>query len=303
MKAYIDKLIKREFTEIISLGAVVLIGFLAIGGGFFIVATNISGLKNQVASSTVILNQRIENLEAALATTTLTSQELAERLADQQDKADSIADDLDDISDTVGTLEKLSKTDRELLQKYSKVYFLSDNYVPMRLKDIDVEYVNDPTKTFEFHALALPYLENMFEAAKDDGVELKVVSAYRSFGTQSGLKAGYLVTYGYGANTFAADQGYSEHQLGTTLDITTLGQNVNLTVGFENTPAFTWLTDNAYKYGFILSYPKGNQYYQYEPWHWRFVGKSLATKLHRDGINFSDMDQRDIDAYLVKIFN
>ena len=73
--------------------------------------------------------------------------------------------------------------------------------------------------------------------------------------------------------------------------------------GFDKTPEYKWLTDNAYKYGFVISYPAGNKYYKYEPWHWRFVGVALATKLHEDGIYFYDMDQRLIDNYLANIFD
>ena len=99
-----------------------------------------------------------------------------------------------------------------------------------------------------------------------------------------------------------AGQGYSEHQLGTTLDFITPGQNGNLT-GFDKTDAYLWLQNNAYKYGFILSYPKGNTYYMYEPWHWRFVGIKLATYLHDTNLNFYNMDQRDIDKYLINTFD
>lgn len=299
MKDYIQKIILQS-REIAILGGVVLVGFVLVAGGFFFMFKSTSDFKKEVATSNKLLNDKLENLEAALATTTLSSAELAERL---KKETEDFKDTIDDISDTVGTLEKLSKTDRELLQKYSKVYFLSDNYVPMRLSNIDKNYLSDPTKNLQFHASALRYLEDMLDAAKDQDIDIRVVSAYRSFGTQSGLKASYLTTYGTGANAFAADQGYSEHQLGTTLDLTAFGQGVDLTTTFENTDAFKWLSANAYRYGFVLSYPPGNKYYQYEPWHWRFVGKSLATRLYRDGIHFSDMDQREIDTYLVKIFN
>ncbi|MEK7495870.1 MAG: D-alanyl-D-alanine carboxypeptidase family protein, partial [Patescibacteria group bacterium] len=64
-----------------------------------------------------------------------------------------------------------------------------------------------------------------------------------------------------------------------------------------------WLTENAYKYGFILSYPKQNTYYRFEPWHWRFVGVALATKLHDGNKYFYDLSQREIDQYLVSIFD
>jgi D-alanyl-D-alanine carboxypeptidase len=111
------------------------------------------------------------------------------------------------------------------------------------------------------------------------------------------------VTYGSGANQFSADQGYSEHQLGTTVDLTTEGVKIPLTTNFEDTPSYKWLSENAYRYGFTLSYPKNNLYYEYEPWHWRFVGVELATKLYNEKIYFSDMEQRIIDTFLVNIFD
>jgi len=55
-----------------------------------------------------------------------------------------------------------------------------------------------------------------------------------------------------------------------------------LILKFNKTKAYQWLLNNAYKYGFILSYPENNEYYIYEPWHWRFVGIKLATKLHNE---------------------
>jgi len=72
---------------------------------------------------------------------------------------------------------------------------------------------------------------------------------------------------------------------------------------FEQTNAYQWLLENAYKYGFILSYPENNSFYQYEPWHFRFVGKSLARYLHEEKQNFYDVSQAKIDAYLINIFD
>ena len=108
--------------------------------------------------------------------------------------------------------------------------------------------------------------------------------------------------YGVGANQFSADQGYSEHQLATTVDLITKGLGGQLP-GFDKTDAYKWLEKRAYKYGFILSYPSGNSYYMYEPWHWRFVGVKLATYLHNTDRNFYDIDQREIDTYLSNIFD
>lgn len=206
------------------------------------------------------------------------------------------------ISGTVGTLEKLSKTDPELLQKYSKVFFLNEHYAPPRLAEIEKVYTYDEKRPEKIHASVRGHLEDLLEDAKDDDVELYVKSAYRSFEEQSALKSAYSVTYGAGtANQFSADQGYSEHQLGTTVDFITKGLGGSLT-GFEKTPGYAWLQKNAYKYGFVLSYPEKNTYYVFEPWHWRYVGIKLATYLHNKNKNFYDLEQRQIDEYLVDIF-
>jgi D-alanyl-D-alanine carboxypeptidase len=155
----------------------------------------------------------------------------------------------------------------------------------------------------QFLSEATPHLISLLSFAKASGITLYVKSGYRSFAEQRSLKSAYSVTYGAGtANTFSADQGYSEHQLGTTVDFITVGLNGQL-AGFDKTPAFLWLQDNAHKYGFVLSYPKGNKYYMYEPWHWRFVGVKLATYLHDNKLNFYDLDQREIDKYLANIFD
>ncbi|MCH8871748.1 M15 family metallopeptidase, partial [candidate division KSB1 bacterium] len=146
------------------------------------------------------------------------------------------------------------------------------------------------------------HLENLIDDAAGGGVTLWIVSAYRSFGTQSSLKAAYRISYGSGANAFSADQGYSEHQLGTTIDFTTRNLGGGLS-GFNDTEAYQWLLDNAYRYGFVLSYPEGNAYYIFEPWHWRFVGTELAHQLNRDTTNFYDAPQREIDEYLLNIFD
>ncbi len=229
-------------------------------------------------------------------------QTLEEKYDEESGRNKDFEKQIRDIGKTVGVLDKLSKTDEELLQKYSKVYFLNENHIPSSLQTIPEKFMLAGRQEQEFHADALPFLENMLNDAARDGIELKVLSAYRSFDTQAGLKGAYTQTYGSGANTFSADQGYSEHQLGTTLDLTDPATDGPYT-SFKNTEAFTWLLNNAYKHGFVLSYPEDNTYYIFEPWHWRFVGEDLAEYLHENDLNFYDLDQRLIDTYLVKIFD
>lgn len=235
----------------------------------------------------------------------LTEEELSDaetNLRNEKDRNDAMEEQIVEIAGTVSDLDKLSKTDEELLQKYSKVYFLNEHYVPEALEEIADEWKYDESRSHQLHAKVMPFFEDMLEEAKEDEIELWAVSAYRSFDEQAHLKGHYLVTYGSGANAFSADQGFSEHQLGTTVDFTTRGLGGGLS-GFGNTEAYQWLLDNAHKFGFTLSYPEGNQYYVYEPWHWRFVGKDLADDLHDAGASIYDWEQREIDQYLLNIFD
>ena len=276
---------------------------LLIGLGFFGVIWYMDyryeDMKGEIAKSN-------ETLEIAVAELDKKIKSLAEvfesTLTAEQKKNRTLRRELDDITEAVDTLGRVATTDRDLLKKYSKTYFLNENYSPLELDAIDPEFRGPTSGNYQVLADVALFLEDLFDAAKEDGLALLGQSAYRSFGTQSELKASYLVTYGSGANKFSADQGYSEHQLGTAIDFTNSGLGGQLE-GFDRTPEYLWLLENAHKYGFILSYPAGNAYYKFEPWHWRFVGVALAKKLHADNIHFYDMDQRVIDSYLVQIFD
>jgi LAS superfamily LD-carboxypeptidase LdcB len=203
--------------------------------------------------------------------------------------------------DQINTLKRTEEIDDELLKKYSKYYFLNENYSPKVLTPLGADFV-EPGKNISLVPEVKFRLENMILNAKNSGVKILVNSGYRSFEEQKGLKSRYSLVYGLTkANQFSADQGYSEHQLGTTVDLSD-GVKV-LDQSFENTESFKWLQNNAYLYGFALSYPKGNKYYIYEPWHYRFVGLELAKYLHDNNKNFYNLDQNFIDTYKSKIFN
>ncbi|MCC7500550.1 M15 family metallopeptidase [Candidatus Nomurabacteria bacterium] len=247
----------------------------------------------------------------------LTTQELASTTTALEERQVAMSDELyaatqgwqaiqsrlGGFENSLGTLEKLSKTDPELLQKYSKVFFLNEHYAPERLSQIEKEFTYDESRPERIHSSVLPYLEDMLSDAQKAGVEIFVKSSYRSFEEQSKLKSAYSVTYGAGsANTFSADQGYSEHQLGTTVDLISKGQGGEL-AGFEKTAAYAWLQKNAYKYGFVLSYPPNNAHYVFEPWHWRFVGEELADYLHDREKYLYELEQRQIDEFLATLFD
>lgn len=251
-----------------------------------------------------IVEKENESLKGRLITAEGEIAQLDRTLREKLDIISSFEGQISGLSGVVGNLQKLAKTDEELLAKYSKVFFLNENYLPEKLEQVEPDYAlvqNDSDMLV--HSDVWPHLKGMLDAARADGVELYVSSAFRSFDAQASIKNGYKVTYGAGtANQFSADQGYSEHQLGTAVDLATKSSGA-ASLKFESDSAYDWLQDNAHRYGFVLSYPKGNTYYIFEPWHWRFVGRELATRLHDEGKNFYDLDQREIDEYLVKLFD
>jgi len=250
-----------------------------------------------------LATSEVESLEADLGNLKNDLEELLEEYEDELNRNEEFEDQIMDLAGSLDEFEKLSEIDAELLIKYSKVSFLNENYIPSRIKQIDDEYILEGKKDQYFHGDAMRFLERMFDAAERDDIDLKIISAYRSFDEQNELKGQFTEIFGEGANAFSADQGFSEHQLGTTLDITTpeVGGTFE---SFDQTEAFEWLEENAQNYGFILSYPKGNSFYVYEPWHWRFVGRDLARDLDRDDdTTFYTMDQREINKYLLEIFD
>lgn len=248
------------------------------------------------------LGMTLEEIKQALALSEENGIELLAELNEEKDKNEAFEKQIGKISGTVGKLDKLSKMDPELLQKYSKIYFLNEHYVPAKVTAIETKYTYSTEYPEFVNTQVAPFLTDLLTDAEEDGISLLVVSGYRSYDEQKGLKGVYTTQYGSGANAFSADQGYSEHQLGTTLDFTSKEIGGGLT-GFDTTAAYAWLQKNAYKYGFVLSYPKDNGYYIFEPWHWRFVGQKLAGDLHDDGKFFYDLDQRDIDKYLISLFD
>ena len=260
-------------------------------------STSLYSLTLSVASTTQILQSSIAETHSDLADAlNRQKQTLQSQIGTYQQQVNSVAG-------TVTTLQKLSQTDPELLQKYSKVYFLNENYAPAELSEIPSQYRYSDAKPNLIAAPVWPFMQKMLDAATSAGIKLYVFSSYRSFKEQSNLKTDYTVTYGAGtANSFSADQGYSEHQLGTTADFITGGLGGQLD-GFDKTAAYAWMQANAYRYGFVLSYPDNNTYYEFEPWHWRFVGIKLATYLHDNHQNFNDLDQRTIDGYLVNLYD
>ncbi len=166
-----------------------------------------------------------------------------------------------------------------VVDKYHK---LPDDYVPGDL--INGRNYSIPTLGGSFmRQIALDPLKQMLKEISSQGIDVTVSSGYRSIASQQKVYNQWVSNVGEAnANQYAALPGFSEHHLGTAFDLLT-NENGHTTVpSFENTRLGRWLKANAYKYGFVMSYPKGMEQitgYNFEPWHWRYVGTELALKI------------------------
>ena len=135
---------------------------------------------------------------------------------------------------------------------------------------------------------AAKYFRQMVDAAKKDGIKLYSVSAYRSYSTQTNLYNRYVREDGKKkADTYSARPGHSEHNLGLAVDINCASSSRH----FENTKEYKWLKENSFKYGFIERYPKGKEFitgYKYEPWHFRYLGEEVATKVYNLNVTYEE---------------
>ncbi|WP_291057756.1 M15 family metallopeptidase, partial [Herbiconiux sp.] len=161
-------------------------------------------------------------------------------------------------------------------------------YTPPDLVDLPADMPNP--NGYQFRADATAALEEMFHAAMNEiGVQLVAQSGYRSYSVQVRAYDYYVNSLGVeGADLTSARPGYSEHQTGMAMDIldTVSGCSTDGRC-FADTAAGQWLAANAYRFGFILRYPDGGTPvtgYEFEPWHYRWVGVPLATEMHDTGI-------------------
>lgn len=176
-----------------------------------------------------------------------------------------------------------SKGDLMLVNKYYKLTkdFKLDDIVP-----ISNQFAYEGN---EIRKHVYERYRSMWNAAKEEGLLLIVNSSYRDYETQDAVWKDYAEANGEEwADNKAARAGSSEHETGLALDIVTNNVIMN---EFENTEEFKWLQDNAYKYGFILRYPKGKENitgYEYESWHYRYVGEEVAKEIHNLDITFDE---------------
>jgi len=154
------------------------------------------------------------------------------------------------------------------------------------LVDVPVAYANEPV----MRQVASDAVVAMFAAfaAESGGLQMQSQSAYRSYGSQESVYAGWVSSLGQeAADLTSARPGYSEHQTGLAIDVSADPANCSLDQCFADTPQGQWLAANGWRFGFIVRYPNGKTDitgYEYEPWHMRYVGVELATEMHNTGI-------------------
>lgn len=180
-----------------------------------------------------------------------------------------------------------SNLDKDILILTNKYNKLPNDYEPNDLKDISNVYSYGENQ--KLRSEAYDAFITMFNDAKKNNVTLIINSSYRSYDEQEQTYNNYSTWYGKEeADKIAARPGFSEHQTGLCIDIMTYKTNRN---NFEESDAFKWLEENAYKYGFILRYPKDKEYltgYSYESWHYRYVGKEIANYIKENNITYDE---------------
>lgn len=171
-----------------------------------------------------------------------------------------------------------------LVNKYHK---LPSNYEAKDLVTLSKTY---SSRGHKIKKAASEPLMKMIDAARADGLNLLVISGYRTERTQRGLFNNSVKRHGMDhALIYSAKPGHSEHQLGLAVDLNSTEES------FDQTKEYKWLKANSYKYGFIERYPKGKEFitgYGYEPWHYRYLGVDLATKVYTENVTYEE--------YLVK---
>lgn len=180
-----------------------------------------------------------------------------------------------------------------LLTIVTLTYGISREYEPQDLVTIDSQLPFAVTLGYptEVRESALQPLVDLIAAMQAEGLNPFIISGYRSYASQAIAYAKWKEKYPDTASILSARPGFSEHQLGTTVDFgspelaSIVGEEIEFHTYFYQTSEGKWLTENAHKYGWTLSYPRDAfelTGFFYEPWHYRYVGVELATMLHEE---------------------
>lgn len=181
--------------------------------------------------------------------------------------------------------------DTDISKEYSmlvnKFYKLGETYERNDLVDINLKYSYSGQRVSQVVASAYDEMWNDVKSTLN--VHLMVNSSYRSYSEQNEIYEDFKKISQKHADSYAARPGYSEHQTGLAIDITSLEHP--LAKDFTTSEEYNWLKENSYKYGFILRYPEGKDNitgYSTESWHFRYVGKTAAKQIYEEGITLDE---------------
>ncbi|MDQ7022512.1 MAG: M15 family metallopeptidase [Candidatus Gracilibacteria bacterium] len=165
----------------------------------------------------------------------------------------------------------------------NKISFNDKNYIPETLLQLKGEYLIDTKNNQKVRKITLENINKLSENFYNTfGEKLKIISAYRSYNYQKGIKDRGC------SDAFCAKAGFSEHQSGLAIDLWEATNEDRFKDDEELKTYFDWMKDNGNKYGFTNTYQKGVEIdgYEVEPWHWRYVGIKLATSLKKQKLTF-----------------
>lgn len=196
------------------------------------------------------------------------------------------------VADTLTKYRAYPDWHRSLLDH---TYRLSSAYAPGDLRSTADAGLNGGHSV---RSLVVSDLRAMATAARAAGARLSVQSAYRSYSAQKATFDSWVRRHGYAtALKESARAGHSEHQLGTSIDFKSYGGPAPWDLAdWGTTKAGAWMNANAWKYGFVLSYPKGKTAvtcYVYEPWHYRYVGRERAERIRASGLTLREFLWRE----------
>ena len=236
---------------------------------------------NKKAAGSYWIDSKLNVLEAGSYTITIHAQDLNGNSAEKKYTV---------------TVEKKKEPELKEKNPSSSEEAASSQTEGSEAASVEPYYVNGVLLVNKKHALPQNYggmdsnayaaLQQLQAGAEAAGYSMPLISGYRSYAYQASLYNSYVAQDGQElADTYSARPGHSEHQSGLAFDIGALDN------GYGNTPGGRWLNAHCADYGFILRYPAGKESitgYQYEPWHVRYVGKEIASRIMSQGITLEE---------------
>jgi len=184
-------------------------------------------------------------------------------------------------------IKPVTRSGDDLLVLVNKEYQLPQSYAPSDLVLASNAGIRRGS-SYYLRNILINDLRNLVNAATTDSIDLSIVSGYRSYSTQVATYNHWVSVNGVdGADKISARPGHSQHQLGTAVDFSSSEVADGLGGSFYTTRAAAWLYENAWKYGFVISYPSGYESttgYSYESWHYRYIGVGNAQEMHSSGM-------------------